>query len=70
MFTRNTALGFGGAFAVENYRAGNDTTLVLNHLCFIQYNIGGEHEYEPGNWEVRVHMMAIILTVKAADSES
>ena len=54
IFTRNTALGFGGAFAVENYRAGNDTTLVLNHLCFIQYNIGGEHEYKPENWEVSV----------------
>ena len=51
-FIGNSAAEFGGAFAVENYRAGNDTTLVLNHLCFIQYNIGSEHEYEPNNWKV------------------
>ena len=51
-FTRNTASEFGGAFGVENFRAGNDTTLVLNNLCFIQYNIGGEHEHEPDEWKV------------------
>ena len=52
IFTSNNAAEFGGAFAVENYRARNDITLTLNNLCFIQYNIGGEHEYEPVNWKV------------------
>ena len=52
MFVGNSALVFGGAFAVENFRVVNDTTLILNNLCFIQYNIGGEHEHEPSNWKV------------------
>lgn len=52
MFVGNSALVFGGAFAVENFRVVNDTTLILNDLCFIQYNIGGEHEHEPSNWKV------------------
>lgn len=52
MFVRNSASVFGGAFAVDNLRIANDTTLILNNLCFIQYNIGGEHEYELSNWKV------------------
>ena len=53
IFVNNNASEFGGAFAVENYRAAKDTTLILNNLCFIQYNVGSEHEYEPINWKVR-----------------
>ena len=52
-FCYNTASQFGGAIAVENYRAANDTTLVLLNNCFIQYNIGSTEEYDPYKWTVR-----------------
>ena len=51
-FVNNSASGFGGAVAVDNFRGVNDTTLVLNNMCFIQYNIGSKDEYEPSNWNV------------------
>ena len=53
MFVNNTASQFGGAIAAENFRGGNDTALILNNFCFIQYDIGGEHEYKPDNWKVK-----------------
>ena len=53
IFINNTASQFGGAIAAENFRAGNDTALILNNFCFIQYDIGGEHEYKPDNWKVK-----------------
>ena len=52
-FFNNTASQFGGAVAVENYRAANDTTLVLLNNCFVQYNIGSTEEYNPNKWTVR-----------------
>ena len=51
-FVNNSALGFGGAIGIDNARGGYDTTLILNNMCFIQYNIGGEYEYESNNWNV------------------
>jgi len=51
-FINNTASQLGGAIAAGNFRAGNDVTLLLNYVCFIQYNIGGEHENEPDLWKV------------------
>ena len=51
-FVNNSASDFGGGIAIDNFRGGNDITLVLNNVCFIQYNIGSEHEYEPQNWNV------------------
>ena len=52
-FSYNTASQFGGAIAIENYRAANDTTLVLLNNCFIQYNIGSTEESNPYTWTVR-----------------
>ena len=51
-FVNNSALGFGGAIGVDNFRGGNDTTQILNNMCFIQYNIGGEYEYDVSHWKV------------------
>ena len=51
-FVNNSALDFGGAIAIDNVRGENDITLILNNMCFIQYNIGGEFEYDPNNWNV------------------
>lgn len=51
-FVNNSASDFGGGLAVDNFLGGNDTTLVLNNYCFIQYNIGGQYEYEQSNWNV------------------
>ena len=51
-FVNNSASDFGGAIGVDNFRGGNDTTLILNNMCFIQYNIGSKYEYEPNNWNV------------------
>ena len=53
IFIDNSATDFGGGFAVDNFIGGDDTTVVLNNFCFIQYNIGGTHEYEPDKWNVR-----------------
>ena len=50
-FVNNSASQFGGAIAAQNFGGNNDVTLVLNNFCFIQYNIGGKHEYEPDNWK-------------------
>jgi len=52
IFINNIASHFGGAIAAENFRGGNDTALILNNFCFIQYDIGGEHEYKPDDWKV------------------
>lgn len=51
-FVNNSASGFGGAIGVDNFRGTNDTTLILSNMCFIQYNIGREYEYEPTKWNV------------------
>ena len=51
-FANNSATDFGGGLAVDNFLGGNDTTLILNNFCFIQYNIGGMYEYEPNEWNV------------------
>ena len=37
---------------MENVR-GSDVTVILSNFCFIQYNIGGENEYDPKHWMVR-----------------
>jgi len=52
MFTHNTASQLGGAIAIENFRGGNHTTLILNNNCFIQYNIGCKNEHQPSRWNV------------------
>ena len=62
MFARNNATEFGGAFAVENYIAKNDSTLILNNLCFIQYNIGSEDEYKPDKWKVSNQIKRLIYS--------
>ena len=54
-FVSNNASQFGGAIAAQNFGGSNDVTLVLNNFCFIQYNIGGEHEYEPDYWKVSIY---------------
>ena len=51
-FINNSATDFGGGIAVNNFFGENDTTLVLNNFCFIQYDIGGTYEYKPDNWSV------------------
>lgn len=51
-FVNNSASDFGGAIAVDNFRGGNDTTLLKSNTCFIQYNIGSEDEYKPNKWNV------------------
>ena len=51
-FINNSATDFGGGLGVNTFLDGNDTTVVLNNFCFIQYNIGGMHEYEPDKWNV------------------
>ena len=51
-FINNSASEFGGAVAVDNFKGGNDITLILNNMCFIQYNIGSEYEYDPNKWNV------------------
>ena len=51
-FINNSASEFGGAIAVDNFKGGNDITLILNNMCFIQYNIGSEYEYDPNKWNV------------------
>ena len=51
-FMNNSASDFGGGLAVDNFLDVNDTTLILNNFCFIQYNIGGRYEYEPDKWNV------------------
>ena len=51
-FVNNSASQFGGAMAVQNYRDANDTTLILNNHCFIQYNIGCDNENNPFKWTV------------------
>jgi len=51
-FVNNSASRFGGAIGVENVR-GSDVTVILSNFCFIQYNIGGENEYDPRYWMVR-----------------
>ena len=51
-FVNNSASGFGGAIGVDNFRNGNDATLILTDMCFIQYNIGSKYEYEPTQWNV------------------
>jgi len=37
------------AIALNNFMGTNDVTLMLNNLCFIQYNIGNKDEHEPNN---------------------
>ena len=51
-FVNNSAASFGGAIGVDNFRGGNDATLILTDTCFIQYNIGREYEYDPTKWNV------------------
>ena len=51
-FINNSATDFGGGLAVDSFLDRNDTTLILNNFCFIQYNIGGMYEYEPNKWNV------------------
>lgn len=51
-FINNSASDFGGGIAVNNFDGGNDTTLILNNFCFIQYNIGGKNEHELNKWNV------------------
>ena len=51
-FVNNNASQFGGAIAAQNFGGNNDVTLILNHFCFIQYNIGGEDECDPDHWKV------------------
>ena len=53
-FVNNTASRVGGGISTGNFRAGNDITLILNNACFIQYNIGGEHENQPDLWTVSI----------------
>ncbi|XP_065897681.1 uncharacterized protein [Dysidea avara] len=48
-FINNSASQLGGAIGVENVR-GSDVTVILSNFCFIQYNIGGENEYDPKHW--------------------
>ena len=51
-FMNNSASDFGGGLAVDNFLGVNDTTLILNNFCFIQYNIGGRYEHIPDKWNV------------------
>ena len=51
-FINNSASDFGGGFAADNFLGGNGATLVVNNLCFIQYNIGSIYEYTPEKWNV------------------
>ena len=51
-FINNSASEVGGGLAVDNFLGVNDTTLILNNFCFIQYDIGGIYEYKPDNWNV------------------
>jgi len=59
-FINNSASHLGGAIGVRNIR-GNEVTVVLTHFCFIQYNIGGENEYDPRYWMVRAGWQDTLL---------
>ena len=51
-FVDNSASSFGGAVGVDDFRGGSDVTSILTNMCFIQYNIGREYEYDPSKWNV------------------
>ena len=59
-FVNNSASQFGGAIAAQNFGGNNDVTLVLNNFCFIQYDIGGTHEYEPDKWKASSNSYNIV----------
>ena len=52
-YINNSASRLGGAIGVENAARDSDIRAVLGYSCFIQYNIGGENEYDPRYWIVR-----------------